>query len=229
MTKIFVSGLFLFLLTSFSNAANFDINLSKNTIYVGDIFSGKSINVYGLLEKNNYDYVILTYLDEVAYEIKPRIKNRFGLVKTSNKTEKVKYYGFLDIRSTTKNYTRFLKYKTNPALDYDLTSKDLMNISTEGIKIKENGLFGEKINIPKTAKTGKYIAKVYVLDKKNGEIKAIFTEYFNVVLSGDGAFVKKLAKNEKTIYTILSIAITIGISCLVAFLLDFYKSLTNRN
>lgn len=201
---------------------NFDINLSKHTIEVGDIFSGKSVKIYGLLDEK-YNYVIISELLGSKYSIKPQIKNKLGLIKTSNKSSTVEYFGFLKIISEIKNHDKFLSYKKNQPLDTNLTQKGLMNIENKKINIKQNGLFSEKILIPKTARSGKYLIKIFALDKKTQAIYAIFSDNFRVVMRGDGSFIKDLSKKEKTIYTILSISITIGIACIVSFLLDFYK------
>jgi len=199
---------------------NNDINLSKSEISVGDLFIGKALSIYGFA-CDNQRYSIVVHLDDTNYVIKKAEKNHLGVISFSSKEDKLKYYGYLSIQGD-KAYKEFLQYPENVILNEYLGKSKLRYINKKTINIKSNGIFKEKIYIPKTARGGKYITEFYVFNQ-NGEIISLHINSFNVTLNGNGGIIKYMMQHSKMLYIIISLITVTAISFFVTFSMDISK------
>ncbi|QED23847.1 TIGR02186 family protein [Candidatus Deianiraea vastatrix] len=197
-----------------------DFNISKRTIIVGDIFSGKTLSTYGILCNNKNKYSIATHLDGKKYNIKKAKKNKIGMVYTSDEKQDIEYFGYL--HSFGENlFTQYLQYPNNTILNYNLKMSGLLT-HNKTINANQNGLFKERIYIPKTAKPGVYLSEFYVFDSKN-VLKEVYIKPFNVVLQGNGGVIYNIMQNQRILYIIISILSIIGVSFAVNGILDIFK------
>jgi hypothetical protein len=206
-----------------------DFNLSRDVIEIGNIFSQKHISIYGILDKEKYDHSMLVYLDDTNYNIQSKKRTNIGLVKVSNEKTTNEYYGFLHIITDNDGYKKYLKYQSNDTLDNFLSNNELLTINQKQFNAKQNGLFNEKIYIPKMAKAGTYNVEIYSFDKQTKQLAHLYKNTFEIKITGDVGFIKNFSKHNKIKYIIISIATTIACGLFIALILDLYSKISCKN
>ena len=230
-----MKGIFLFIAFFFAyfNASAKDIvedfNISKDSIEIGNIFSQKHISVYGIIDKEKYNHSIVIYLDDTNYSIQSKKRTKLGLVKISNEKTTNEYYGMLNVITDNDEYKKYLKYESNEMLDKFLSQNELLTIQKTGFNAKQNGLFSEKIYIPKMAKAGTYTVEIYSFDKQTKQLAHLYKNTFDVKITGDVGFIKYFSKYNKTTYIIISIITTIACGLLITLTLDLHSKISCKN
>ncbi len=199
-----------------------DISVSKSNLVVGDLFFGASLSIYGIICPDN-DYAFTAYLDNTHYIMTKNEKNSLGMVVKSNHAIQQNYYGFFLLRGA-KNAMNFNIYPNNSVIETFLKNNRLYTLDQKAINVKKNGVFKEKIYIPKATKPGQYITEMYVFDKVTHKIKSLDLDSFNVILHGNGSIIRDIMAENRLVYTMLCIVSSIAISCAVTFLMDFFKT-----
>lgn len=209
----------------------FDVNMSKSEILIGNIFSGNSLSIYGIIPDNSY-YLILTYKDGVSYSIKKQIRNELGFTKYVSDQDSIEYYGFIDVITDVRNYNDFFDKAGNNILHKYLEERGGISINRQNaLSLHDNGIFRAKIYFPKTASPGKYINKMYIFDKQNGEISGVIIQSFDLILDGEVGFLKTFYREGKIQYTLFLIIFSWSGACLISFgidLIGFYRRKRNN-
>jgi uncharacterized protein (TIGR02186 family) len=227
--------LILFFITFSLNIFALSANISKNKIIINTVFEGDIIEIFGKKEAKG-EIIIIFKSQKVDYKIyaKERI---FGIWQNSSpnffrntyniyqiKTERLQMLTDIDILKDLEigvlnvSFQNFVGNNTS-IKNYEYKEEFLRQKLADGSFKETKGgvqffpktdVFTSSIKIPIDIKTGQYILEVLLIN--NGEVQAI--NMFNISIERSGLLlqIKQLSEQNKTLYSIIAMFISIFIA-----------------
>lgn len=218
--KIFLLIVFFSSTSYASDCSKNDIHLSKSHIHIGDFFSGKTIDLYGIICTGK-DYTVITYLPNERFMVKKKYKNRLGMVVSSSEKTEIESFGYY-AREGKRLPKDFRVYDTDfgYAMQKYLAENGIGYIKDElKLNISRSGIIGHKVHFPKSEKFGTYINEFFVFDQD----RTLISVHINPILihsNGIGGTIRDLFFKNRSLYAFICISVVILLSCIVVFLMD---------